>query len=88
MVTERRFPDHHPFSKHELETLSTEAERYSLTLVTTEKDLARIGAARHLSGKEILPFAVTLTFEAHSKVSQFLIERLSHAREQRKVFSG
>ena len=42
MVRERAFADHHPFSKSEIEALVAEARRDALTLVTTEKDLARL----------------------------------------------
>ncbi|WP_245326646.1 tetraacyldisaccharide 4'-kinase, partial [Bradyrhizobium sacchari] len=38
----RRFDDHHMFSREELAALAAEAQREQLTLVTTEKDLARL----------------------------------------------
>ncbi len=38
----RAFPDHHRFSSEEASALITEAERNNLTLLTTEKDLARM----------------------------------------------
>ena len=49
VVRERAFADHHPFSQGEIEALIAEAKRDALTLVTTEKDLAR------LRGREGLP---------------------------------
>ena len=42
VVRERAFADHHPFSPSEIEALVAEAKRDGLTLVTTEKDLARL----------------------------------------------
>src|SRR3954470_13208838 len=52
VVRERAFADHHPFSQTEIEALIDDAKRDGLTLVTTEKDLARLG-----TGGERLPFA-------------------------------
>ena len=45
LVRERAFADHHPFSQGEIEALVAEAKRDALTLVTTEKDLARLRTA-------------------------------------------
>jgi tetraacyldisaccharide 4'-kinase len=42
VVAARRFADHHRFSATEANDLVVEAERSGLTLVTTEKDLARM----------------------------------------------
>jgi tetraacyldisaccharide 4'-kinase len=44
VVVERGFPDHHRFSARELGELGAEALKAGARLVTTEKDLARIGA--------------------------------------------
>ncbi|MGA8899435.1 tetraacyldisaccharide 4'-kinase, partial [Bradyrhizobium sp.] len=43
VVSERVFADHHPFTQSEIEELLAEAKRDALTVVTTEKDLARLG---------------------------------------------
>ena len=50
VVGERAFADHHPFSQSEIETLIAEAKRDALTLVTTEKDLARLRGGEGLAG--------------------------------------
>lgn len=42
VVSERSFPDHHPFSGNEAEMLLKEAERLDLTPVTTAKDMVRL----------------------------------------------
>jgi tetraacyldisaccharide 4'-kinase len=85
VVAERAFPDHHPFSEDEIETLIAEAKRDALTLVTTEKDLARLRKAEGLPGRarDIVPFAVTLEFEDAAKLRKFISERLFKAREKR-----
>lgn len=46
VVRRRAFADHHPYPERELAALSAEAEAAGLDLVTTEKDLARIGPPR------------------------------------------
>jgi tetraacyldisaccharide 4'-kinase len=79
VVRERAFPDHHPFSKSEIETLTAEAKRDALTLVTTEKDLARLRGSEGAEG--IVPFAVTLEFDDVAGLRTFLRERLFKARE-------
>ncbi len=50
VVAERAFADHHPFSQGEIDALIAEAKRDALTLVTTEKDMARLRAARRTAG--------------------------------------
>jgi tetraacyldisaccharide 4'-kinase len=85
VVRERAFADHHPFSKDETETLIREAKRDALTLVTTEKDLARLRDGEGLPGwaKDIAPFAVTLEFDEAEQVRKFVAERLFKARERK-----
>ena len=85
VVGERAFADHHPFSQSEIETLIAEAKRDGLTLVTTEKDLARLRTARGLPfwAQDILPFAVTLEFDDAAGLRKFVVDRLFQARERR-----
>jgi tetraacyldisaccharide 4'-kinase len=85
VVGERAFADHHPFSKGEIETLIAEAKRDELTLVTTEKDLARLRKADGLPGwaKDIVPFAVTLEFDGAQQLRKFISERLFQTREKK-----
>ncbi|WP_025033797.1 tetraacyldisaccharide 4'-kinase [Bradyrhizobium sp. DOA9] len=78
----RAFADHHMFSEDEIAALAAEARREQLTLVTTEKDLAR------LRGREgvpdgIVPFAVQLEFEDAAKLRQLIGDHLYRARERR-----
>ncbi len=82
VVRERAFPDHHPFSKSEIENLTAEAKRDALTLVTTEKDLARLRGSE--GTEDILPFPVTLEFDdAAAGLRKFLSDRLFKAREKK-----
>jgi tetraacyldisaccharide 4'-kinase len=85
VVRERAFADHHPFSNSEIEILIKEAKRDGLTLVTTEKDLARLGGSGGLASyaREIVPFAVTLEFDEAAKLRTFVTDRLFKAREKK-----
>jgi tetraacyldisaccharide 4'-kinase len=82
VVRERVFADHHNFSEHEIAALRAESRRDALTLVTTEKDLARLHEGEELSelARAIVPFAVTLEFEDGGKLRKFLADRLFRAR--------
>jgi len=83
-VRERAFADHHPFTPSEFESLIVEARRDALTLVTTEKDLARLRAGEGFSqaAKDIVPFPVTLEFDDAAQLRKFVAERLFKAREK------
>jgi tetraacyldisaccharide 4'-kinase len=87
IVRERAFADHHPFSESEIEALIMEAKRDALTLVTTEKDLARLRPAGGLPhwAKDIVPFPVRLEFDSAAKLRRFVSERLFHARFGKKM---
>jgi tetraacyldisaccharide 4'-kinase len=85
VVLERAFDDHHRFSQNEIETLIAEAKRDALTLVTTEKDMARLRTGQGLAdwAKEIVPFAVTLEFDDAAGLRKFVTGRLFKAREKK-----
>jgi tetraacyldisaccharide 4'-kinase len=85
VIRERAFADHHPFSKSEIEMLITEAKRDALTLVTTEKDLARLRSGEGVPcwAKDIVPFAVTLEFDGAAQLRKFVSEQLFKAREKK-----
>ena len=87
---ERAFADHHPFSQSEIESLIAEAKRDALTLVTTEKDLARLrhGGALPDWAKEIVPFAVTLEFDDAARLRKFVTDRLFKARDEEGSVAG
>ena len=85
VVLERAFADHHPFSESQIETLRNEARRNALTLVTTEKDLARLRERGGLPdwARAIVPFAVTLEFKDAALLRKFVSGRLFKARENK-----
>ncbi len=53
----RTFPDHHPYSAAEIESLAARAKELNVALVTTEKDAVRLPPARR-GEIETLPVAV------------------------------
>ena len=85
VAAERAFADHHPYSDEEIAVLIADAKRDALTLVTTEKDLARLRPARGLPdrAKDIVPFAVTLEFEDGASLRNLISDRLFKAREKK-----
>jgi tetraacyldisaccharide 4'-kinase len=64
--------------------LIAESGREGLTLVTTEKDIARLRGAEGIavSLREIAAFAVTLEFDDAAKLRKFVAEQLFKAREK------
>jgi tetraacyldisaccharide 4'-kinase len=85
VVRERAFADHHPYSQGEIESLIAEAKRDGLTLVTTEKDMARLRRGGSLPdwAQQIVPFAVTLEFDDVALLRKFVTGRLFKARQKR-----
>jgi tetraacyldisaccharide 4'-kinase len=85
IVRQRAFADHHPFSQGEIAALIAEAKREALTLVTTEKDFARLQAGGEVPdwAGAIVPFAVTLEFEDAALLRKFVTERLFKARDKK-----
>lgn len=77
----RAFADHHMFSDDEIAALAADAEREQLTLVTTEKDLARLRGRASLP--DIVPFAVQLAFDDPAKLERLISDHLYKARERR-----
>ncbi|MBR0873920.1 tetraacyldisaccharide 4'-kinase [Bradyrhizobium tropiciagri] len=86
LVRDRAFADHHVFTKDEIDALIADARRDGLTLVTTEKDLARLRDAGGLPAwaQAIVPFAVTLEFEQPAALRRFVTDQLAKARERRR----
>ena len=85
VVRQRVFADHHPFSPSEIEVLIAEAKRDGLTLVTTEKDLARLRGSDGIaaSARDIAAFAVTLEFDDAAGLRSFVTGQLFKARENK-----
>ena len=84
VVREHAFADHHPFARSEIEPLLLEAKRNGLTVVTTEKDLARLGVGGKLPpwAEGVLPFPVKLEFDSASALREFVSDRLFRARDR------
>ena len=84
VVSEKVFADHHAFSRGEIEALFAQATRDALTLVTTEKDLARMHAGSEFASyaDRITPFPVTMEFDGTAKLREFIADRLRRAREK------
>lgn len=78
----RSFPDHHRLSHAEAQALCDEADRAGLTLMTTEKDLARLDgderAAQLAAHARALP--VTFAFEQADAFKSLLLGRIAAAR--------
>ena len=90
VVAEKAFADHHPFSGNEIEALAAAAKRDGLTLVTTEKDMARLGRGGELmpAARDIVPFAVTLRFDDEPKLLRFVTDRLFKSRAKKVQVVG
>jgi tetraacyldisaccharide 4'-kinase len=80
VAAERRFPDHHRFTKDELWALRTEATRDGLALVTTEKDFARFSGDLASLKDGITPLPVTLRFDDEARLRELIVARLSRVR--------
>ncbi|QOZ44722.1 tetraacyldisaccharide 4'-kinase [Bradyrhizobium sp. CCBAU 53340] len=75
-----RFTDHHMFSKADIEALSARAKREQLTLVTTEKDLARLLGSNLYD--QAMPFAVEIEFDDPAGLRAAISTYLYRARER------
>lgn len=82
LVRTRAFDDHHMFSDNEIAALGADAGREQLTLVTTEKDFARLRGRKGVPDG-IVPFAVQLEFDDPAKLRQLVSDHLYKARERR-----
>jgi len=84
VVATRIFADHHPLSPHEAESLAADAGRDGLTLVTTEKDIARLAMPGGLPdwARAIVPLKVSLEFDDAAALRTFVSAQLFRAREQ------
>ncbi|CCD85047.1 Tetraacyldisaccharide 4'-kinase (Lipid A 4'-kinase) [Bradyrhizobium sp. ORS 285] len=75
---ERAFPDHHPFSSEDIVSLKEQARHQGLALVTTEKDLVRLGGSGSAHADfGIAAFPVTLQFKDQAAVRSYVTQRLS-----------
>jgi len=70
------FPDHHPFSRVEIERLLAEARRLHALPVTTAKDHVRIVTAAPDLADNIAVLPVTLVFDHEEALMKILKSRL------------
>ncbi len=79
----RSFPDHYPFTARDIEGLMDAAKRQGLTLVTTEKDMARLRTDPRLpvGSGDIASFGVALRFDNEKAFGSFVAQRLEAARK-------
>jgi tetraacyldisaccharide 4'-kinase len=85
VASTRVFPDHQPLTPDEAASLVAEAESSGLTLVSTEKDLARLRSPEGLPdwARAIVPLKVTLEFDDAAALKKFVSAQLFKAREVR-----
>lgn len=84
VVEEKSFDDHHPYTVRDVEQLVADAQAKSLTLVTTEKDMARLDSDPDLATRaaNVTAFAVSLDFDDGETFRRFVAERLARARRK------
>lgn len=73
IVGKRSFPDHYPYSEHDLNQLFAEATALNATLITTEKDAVKLPTDWR-DKVEVLP--VSLRFDAPEKLTEWLKGKL------------
>lgn len=76
VAAERRFPDHHRFTKDELWALRAEATRDGLALVTTEKDFSRLSGDLSSLAEGIMPLPVTLRLDDEARLRELIAAKL------------
>lgn len=82
VAREQAFADHHLFAQGEIEPLLVEAKRNGWTVVTTEKDLARLTSRGQILSwaQGIVPFPVRLEFDSQPALRKVVSDRLFRAR--------
>jgi tetraacyldisaccharide 4'-kinase len=80
-VTTRAFPDHHPFTRAEIEAMIEEARGAGLKLATTEKDLVRLPGLDAVDADMIRVLPIAIVFEDEARLRELVAERLKRARE-------
>ena len=73
----RIFADHHPFTATEIASLIEQACKASLTVVTTEKDAARLRGLEGIDTTAIKALPVSLAIDDEARLIGFVAKRLS-----------
>jgi tetraacyldisaccharide 4'-kinase len=79
LVATRGFPDHHRYTKRELDLLFAEAKKRALRMVTTEKDLTRLTPDCE---ERVTALPVVLRFDDEPLIAQLLDEVLARRRSR------
>ena len=66
------FPDHHVYTKKDIDTLTSAQEKYGMALLTTEKDEVKLPPLPHL-----YPLPISLIFEEEEKLTTLLQDRIA-----------
>jgi tetraacyldisaccharide 4'-kinase len=79
-----RFPDHHRYSRAHARALMEQSERDGLSLVTTEKDAARLRGDPEVAdlAARARALPVTLVFDDDAGFKKLLLERIAAARSR------
>ncbi len=81
VASARRFPDHHRFSRRDLEEVVRAARNTSAeVLVTTEKDLVRLAPSFPPGAPPLYALAQRLTFAEGAGLQAFVLDRLAGLR--------
>ncbi|MCL2715003.1 MAG: tetraacyldisaccharide 4'-kinase [Alphaproteobacteria bacterium] len=82
----RAFPDHHVFTRAEIDDLRAQALQAAATLVTTEKDMARLSGMDGFAiwGEAIMALPVRLEFEDEAGWRGLIGHALDQARSRRQ----
>ena len=80
----RKFADHHHFTQHEATELLDTAAIEHLTLVTTEKDIARMRGDPALAqlAQQTVVLPVAMTFDDDAAVRREIIEKLFQKKKE------
>jgi tetraacyldisaccharide 4'-kinase len=82
VATQRSFADHHRYTLAEARSLCDEADAKGLTLVATEKDLARLQGEAALAGfaARVRTLPVTLVLEEDAAFQALLLKKIAASR--------
>jgi len=81
VATTRAFPDHHPFTRAEINALIEEVRGRKLMLVTTEKDLVRLPGLDAVDAAMIQVLPITLVLDEEARLRDVIASRLKKTRE-------
>lgn len=75
----KSFPDHHPYSDQDINTLYERAARHNADLITTEKDHLRLSQKNQ---KKITAYPIAIEWNDEEKLAEFIKNALSGIAEE------